>query len=173
MQKDHGQHSPGADKYPLCLLAIDIGTPTNVGGLFRIADALGVEKIYLTGKSITPPNSKLRKISRSTDKLVPFHYEESALEAAERLKVLGYRLVCLEITSNSVDLERLSVCRDDKICLVLGSEKDGIPVNLLQKADTVVHIPMRGTNSSMNGAAACAIATYDITQKLRCAGLPQ
>lgn len=171
MQTDHSEHSPSAEKYPLCYLAVDIGTPTNVGGLFRCADAMGVECIYLTGKSITPPNSKLRKISRSTDKHVPYHYEKDALDTARKLSALGYRLVCLEITSNSIELEQLSVCREDRICLVLGSEKDGIPPELLGMAEVTTHIPMHGTNSSMNVAAACAIATYEITRKLRHAGV--
>ncbi|SDZ91681.1 TrmH family RNA methyltransferase [Microbulbifer marinus] len=171
MQKDHSAHRPSSQHYPLCYLAIDIRTPTNVGGLFRIADALAIEKIYLAGNSLTPPNSKLRKISRSTEKHVAYAYKENALETARHLKSLGYRLVCLEITSSSIELDQLSVGAQDRICLVLGSEKDGIPHELLALADATVHIPMYGTNSSMNVAAACAIATYDITGKLRRAGV--
>ncbi|SHE93264.1 SpoU rRNA Methylase family protein [Microbulbifer donghaiensis] len=166
MQTDHSEHKPTSTLYPLCYLAIDIRTPSNVGGLFRIADALAVEKVYLAGKSLTPPNSKLRKISRSTEKNVDYAYAENALETARNLRDQGYRLVCLEITSNSIELDRLKIDGQDKICLILGSEKDGVPREILELADTTVHIPMHGTNSSMNVATACAIATYEITRKL-------
>lgn len=166
MQKDHSGHRTSAQVYPLCYLAVDMRTPTNVGSLFRVADALGAERIYLTGKSIVPPNSKLRKTSRSTEKQVAFEYVKDALETAIELRNRGYRIICLEITSSSIDLEQLPVNHEDRVCLVLGSEKDGIPQGLLDIADAAVHIPMLGHNSSMNVTVACAIATYEITRKL-------
>ncbi|WP_444893068.1 TrmH family RNA methyltransferase [Microbulbifer sp. TRSA001] len=166
MQTDHSSHQPSTDTYPLCYLATDIGTPSNIGGLFRIADALGVEKIYLTGESLVPPNSKIRKVSRSTEKYVPYEYHSSAVNIAQTLKNKGYRLICLEIASNSVELKDTPVSKGNKICLVLGSEKDGVNPELLELADAVVHIPMQGINSSMNVTSACAIATYALLEKI-------
>ena len=157
---------PTSTKFPLCYLAIDFRTPTNVGALFRIADALGIEGIYLTGTSITPPNPKLKRLSRSTEKSVPFQYRESALETAGELRKLGYKLTCLEICPGSIELDQLVVAPADKICLILGSEREGIPAGILDIADVTTHIPMRGTNVSMNVATACAIASYAITGKL-------
>ena len=158
---------PSSIKFPLCYLAIDFRTPTNVGALFRIADALGIESIYLTGTSITPPNPKLKRLSRSTEKSVPFSYRESALETARELRELGYRLVCLEICPGSIELDQLVVAPADKICLILGSEREGIPTGILDIADVTTHIPMRGINVSMNVATACAIASYEVTRKLQ------
>ncbi|WP_444930095.1 TrmH family RNA methyltransferase [Microbulbifer sp. SSSA002] len=166
MQTDHSSHQATASTHPLCYLATDIGTPSNVGGLFRIADALGVEKIYLTGETLTPPNSKIRKISRSTEKYVPYEYHVSAIDTAQALKAKGYRLICLEITSNSIELKQAPITSGDKVCLVLGSEKDGVAAELLKMADAVVHIPMQGVNSSMNVTSACAIATYALLEKI-------
>ncbi|AWF82322.1 RNA methyltransferase [Microbulbifer sp. A4B17] len=166
MQTDHSNHQPNVDTHPFCYLATDIGTPSNVGGLFRIADALGVEKIYLTGESLAPPNSKIRKVSRSTEKYVPYEYHLSAVKVAKSLQDKGYRLICLEISSNSIELRHAPVSKGDKICLVLGSEKDGVAAELLEMADVVVHIPMQGINSSMNVTSACAIATYALLEKI-------
>ncbi|MCO1334366.1 hypothetical protein MO867_08435 [Microbulbifer sp. OS29] len=154
----------------MCFLATNIGTPSNVGGLFRIADALGVEKIYLTGESLVPPNSKIRKISRSTEKYVPYEYRQSALDTAQMLRDRGYRLICLEIASNSIELRQLPILHNEKVCLILGSEKDGVGTALLKMVDTIVHIPMLGVNSSMNVASACAIATYVILDKMAMRG---
>lgn len=153
--------------FPLCYLAVDFRTPSNVGALFRLADALGIEKIYLTGTSITPPNPKLKRLSRSTEQSVPFDYRESAVATAADLREQGYRLICLEIGVDSIELDALEIRPSEKICLILGSEREGVPVELLEMTDVVAHIPMRGINASMNVVTACAIASYEITRQLQ------
>lgn len=165
-QLDHGAHASKPNKYPLCLLAHDVELPGNVGSFFRIADALGVEKIYLTGKSVVPPNSKLRKASRSCENFVPFEYCASAEALVDKLKSDGYIIISLEISKTSIDLADLTLSPETKACLILGAENSGISEVLLNRSHKVVHIPMQGENSSMNVAVACSIASYAITQML-------
>ncbi len=167
LQLDHGTHETTSKKYPLCFLANDIDVPMNIGSFFRIADALGVEKIYLTGSSIVPPNPKIKKTSRSTEKYVAYSYEKDALAVVKKLRSLGYRIVGLEITSSSIDIESFSISKDEKICLILGAENQGICESLLEASDITIHIPMLGVNSSMNVATACSIAAYEITRKFQ------
>ena len=166
IQLDHNDHKPTSIKYPLCFLAHDMDVPMNVGSLFRIADALGVEKIYLTGKSITPPNNKINKTSRSTERIVDYSYENNPIQVIDQLKTEGYKVITLEMTTSSIELSRVDILPNDKICLVLGSESDGVHQDLLDMSDISVHIPMLGINSSMNVAHACSIATYEITKRL-------
>jgi tRNA G18 (ribose-2'-O)-methylase SpoU len=162
VQLGHDQHRAAFKKYPLCFLAHDIDVPMNVGSLFRIADAFGVEKLYLTGLSPVPPNSKITKTSRSTEKYVSFSYEKNPLEVVRRLKSEGYTIISLEITSASTDIRKLAVSRGEKVCLVLGSENTGVCQELLDASDKTIHIPMLGQNSSLNVATACSIATFEI-----------
>ncbi len=165
IQLDHSHHRPQAEKYPVCFLAHDMEVPMNVGSLFRIADALGVEKIYLSGSSPSPPNNKIRKTSRSTEKYVPFSYEDSPLDLIKRLKHEEYKIISLEITSSSTDIRDLPLSGNEKVCLILGSENAGVSQPLLDASDETVHIPMVGVNSSMNIATACSIATFEIVKK--------
>lgn len=137
----------------------------NVGSLFRIADAFGIEKIYLSGASPSPPNSKIRKTSRATEKYVPFSYEDNALDLVRRLKRREYKIISLEITSLSTDIRDLSLSEKEKVCLILGSENSGVSQPLLDASDEIVHIPMVGVNSSMNVATACSIATFEIVKR--------
>jgi tRNA G18 (ribose-2'-O)-methylase SpoU len=162
VQLTHRQVERLERKFPVCLLANDIEVPMNVGSLFRVADALGAEAVYLCGRSPTPPNSKLKKTSRSTEKYVPYVYRDNALDAVHELKARGYLIVSLELTSASVDIRRLSLRCDQKVCLVVGSENEGVPQVLLDASDYTVHIPMFGNNSSMNVAVACSIALFEI-----------
>ena len=165
-QKKHIEHKSIRQKYSLCFLAHDIGVSMNIGSFFRIADALGVEKVYLTGGSVVPPNGKLRKASRSTEKYVAYEYFEEPKTIINQLKSDGYKIVSLELAENSLDLANFKLESSDKVCLILGSENEGVSDDLLKLSNEVVHIPMLGENSSMNVAVACSIATYQITQQL-------
>jgi tRNA G18 (ribose-2'-O)-methylase SpoU len=165
-QLDHHAHRSTGAKHALCLLAHDVQRPANVGSLFRLADALGMEKIYLTGRSCTPEHPKARKAARTTEQRVPFAQTDDPLPVVAALKQAGYRIVSLEISSTSIDLARLPVAPGDRICLVLGNESAGICQPLLDASDATVHIPMHGANSSMNVASACAIAAYVIVRQL-------
>lgn len=167
VQLDHSQHRPARSRFPLCYLAHDLDGPLNVGSLFRLADALGVEKIYLTGRSPVPPNGKLRKTSRAAEKVVPFSHAADPIPILRELKACGYRIISLELTSASIDIRELAVRPSDRICLVLGSENAGVSQSLLDLSEQTVHIPMLGQHSSMNVATACAIATFEITRAFR------
>ncbi len=104
IQLNHDHHCVAYKKYPLCFLAHDFDVPMNIGSLFRIADAPGIEKIYLSGTSLKPPNSKIRKTSRDTEKYVPFSYEKNPLYVIKKLKSEGYTIISLEIISSSIDI---------------------------------------------------------------------
>jgi tRNA G18 (ribose-2'-O)-methylase SpoU len=153
-------------KPSLCFLVDDMHSPFNIGSLFRIADALGVEKIYLTGESITPPNDKIRKNSRATDKYVTYEYRPDAVPLVAELKMSGYRIISLELTNQSIPLHQLQLDQRN-ICLILGSENGGIKADLLDASDSIVVIPMQGQNESMNVATAAAIAVYNMKQQLQ------
>ena len=150
----------------MCYLVHNLHTPQNIGSLFRLADALGVEKIYLSGTSPTPPNLRIKKTARSTEKYVPHEYTESPFDAIQALKAAGYKIVSLELATNSVEVSEAPVVKDDKICLIVGAEHEGVIDALLEASDFSVHIPMSGINSSMNVATACAIASYELLKKI-------
>jgi tRNA G18 (ribose-2'-O)-methylase SpoU len=167
IQLNHYQHRAVPTKYPLCFLAHDIQIPENIGALFRIADALGVEKIYFSGLSPTPPNHKINKTARATEKYVDYFYENNPIKIINKLKAEQYKIVSLEATTHSIDINHCPMLSGEKWCLVLGAENSGVCQALLDLSDLTVHIPMQGQNSSMNVAAAAAIAVFEITRKIQ------
>jgi len=162
IQLNHSYHKPSSPGKSLCILAPDISSPENIGSIFRIADAMGIEKIYLSGSSPVPPHPKMKKTSRSTEQYVPFEYQENPLGITSGLKKEGYIIISLEITSSSIEIRNLNINPDEKICLIIGSENYGVDQSLLDASDICVHIPMMGTNSSMNVATAYAIACWEL-----------
>ncbi len=164
-QLDHYAHRPTPAKHALRLLAHNVRRPANVGSLFRLADALGLERLHLTGTSCLPPHPKLHTAARHTELHVPWDYAPDPLPVVAALKAAGYRIVCLELTSASIALEDFRIAPGERLCLVLGNESVGVSQALLDAADATVHIPMHGANSSMNVACACAIAAWAITRR--------
>ncbi|OGK51427.1 hypothetical protein A2966_03100 [Candidatus Roizmanbacteria bacterium RIFCSPLOWO2_01_FULL_41_22] len=71
---------------PLYFILENIYDTYNVGGLFRLADALAVERMYLCGQTEIPPNAKIKKASIGTYKVVPWIYKTTVVEAIEDLK---------------------------------------------------------------------------------------
>lgn len=166
-QSSHDDHQGWQHKLPIALLLNDIEDPLNVGSIFRLSDALGVEKVYLTGNTPTTPNRKISRTSRAADKYINFEYIESADEALALLRSQGYGIVALELTNHSVDLGGINYSQFDYVCLILGGENHGIKASLLNDADYVAHIPMLGANSSINVSMAAAIAVYEIGRGMR------
>ncbi len=171
IQLTHNDYKPAASNFPLSILANDIKHPLNIGSLFRLSDALGIKKLYLCGDTPIPPNSKINKTSRSTEKYVDYDYHENASRLIIALKQKGILIVSLEISQNSIAIQsdqlREKIHTRKNICLILGSEKKGISELLLNLSDLTVHIPMFGKNSSMNVITAASIACYEIINMIQ------
>ncbi len=166
-QLNHCDHVISNIKWPVCLLANDLNDPLNIGSLFRLADTFAIESIYLTGSSPVPPHAKIRKTSRHTDNTVKFSHTAQAIEVIQSLKSRHYKIISLELTTQSIEVQQLELSPADLICLIVGAEKNGVNQLLLDASDVTIHIPMSGKNSSMNVVCATAIALYEITSQLK------
>lgn len=166
IQLTHTDHRHSDKRFPLSIIADNLANPLNVGSLFRLCDALGIEKLYLCGDTATPPNNKIKKTSRSTENHVDYEIHENAVELVTSLKSKGSHIISLEITNTSVDIGsdvfKSALLDERPICLIVGSENSGVDKALLTRSDLTVHIPMIGNNSSMNVVTAAAIACYEI-----------
>jgi tRNA G18 (ribose-2'-O)-methylase SpoU len=150
--------------FPICIIADGIEAAVNVGSLFRLAEAFGIEKMFLTGGSPAPPNAKMRKTSRAAERAVAHESRADALPLVRELKAAGYLIASLEITEHAVDI-RTFEARVEKLALIVGAESLGVTQALLDASDVALRIPMFGRKSSLNLAAACAIAVFELTKR--------
>lgn len=144
----------------LHLIAHDLRSCENVGALFRTADALGVTKLWLTGYTPAPPDSRIHKTALGAEASVRFEKQEDIETVFKTLKEQGIVLVGLELTKDAIDISTYSA--PDKLALVLGTETTGIPPSLLEQCDHVICIPMHGVKESLNVTISAAIASYAI-----------
>ena len=75
--------------FPITLVCDNVTNAPNIGSLFRIADAFGIEKIIFCGAQI-PLSRKMTKTSRATEKSVVFETCESISAIVSTLKKQDY-----------------------------------------------------------------------------------
>ncbi len=149
---------------PLILVLDNIQDTYNIGSFFRLADALAVEKIYLCGQVITPPNIKIHRASIGTWKVVPWENVYSTPDCLKQLKTEGYQIVGCEQTKKSITYNQANY--KFPIALVAGNEQEGIGDSTLALCDIVTEIPMFGINKSLNTLVATSIIGYEIVNRL-------
>ncbi len=167
MQLTHENTHFKKQRFPIILVCDHIYFQQNIGSLFRIAEAFGVEKIIFIGKDIPLTPRKINKTSRSTHLQIPYSVIEETSTAIEYLSINNFEIIALEIAETSKPINEVRVHNNLKIALVVGSEIAGVSEPILSVANQITHINMYGTNSSMNVVQATSIALYEITNKLK------
>ncbi len=163
MQLTHEENQFERKTFPITLVCDHIYFQQNIGSLFRISEAFGVENIIFLGKDIPLTPRKINKTSRSTHLYVPHIVIEETSNLITHLLENNFEIISLEITSNSKPLKEVIIPDNQKIALIIGNEINGISDELLKISHQIVHINMFGKNSSMNVVQAASIALYEIT----------
>lgn len=132
----------------------------NVGAIFRTADAIGIEKIYLTGYSPTPDKNleKIKKTALGSEKLVKWEYQKRIEKVIEKLKSEKVKIVGLETEKSALPYFKFKP--KFPLAILVGNEVRGIDKRTLKKADFVLKIPMFGKKESLNVAVAFSILAY-------------
>ena len=167
---------------PIYFILENIYDTYNVGGLFRLADALAVEKIFLCGETEIPPNHKIKKASIGTYKIVPWEYKKNVIEAIKELK-LKYQMSNVKSNSkskiqNNNTINIIAVEQNERsvpytqvdyqlpLALIFGNESYGVLPETLKLVDQIVEIPMWGINKSLNVIVSAAIVGYFAVSRL-------
>ncbi len=146
----------------LHLIAHNIRSRENVGSLFRTADSLGVTKLWLSGYTPVPPDSKISKVALGAEAAVPFEAFPSIEEVLTRLQAQQIPVYALELTSDAINLKDFDP--PEELALLLGTETTGIPPSLLERCLASIYIPQQGMKESLNVTIATAIAAWKILQ---------
>ncbi len=151
------------DFYVIC---DNIRSLENIGSIFRTADALAVDKIYLCGISGKPPHHKISKTALGAEKIIPFEYCRQTWRLIEKLKKRPKRspiqIVALEQGKKAILYTRFKP--KFPLALVIGNEVKGISKKTLKKADKIIYLPMQGKKESLNVSVAFGVAGYQINK---------
>ncbi|HMA79216.1 MAG TPA: TrmH family RNA methyltransferase [Candidatus Paceibacterota bacterium] len=144
----------------------NIRSAHNVGAIFRTADGAGVEHVYLGGYTPTPIDRfgrrqpQIAKTSLGASETVPWEAVPIGEEVAvlRALQDAGFAVVAVEQAVDSVSLYEF--VPPARVVYVLGNEVAGVDSAILDVADTVLEIPLRGVKESLNVATTGGIVLF-------------
>lgn len=148
------------------LILPNIRSAINIGAIFRTADAVGIDKIYLVGCTPRPTDQfgriqkDIAKSALGAETWIKWEYKEKLLPLINSLKKEKYEVVALEQDEKSIDYRKYK--KPAKLAFILGEEVNGLDKNILKKCDKIVEIPMHGKKESLNVSVAAGVALFRI-----------
>ncbi|QNL21744.1 RNA methyltransferase [Hyphobacterium sp. CCMP332] len=156
-----------SEKIPVIVVLDNIRSMNNVGSVFRTSDAFRVEKILLCGITAKPPHRDINKTALGADKSVDWEYHESILEAIKALKKDNFKIIGIEQTNESVDLNSFTIDNKKKYALVFGNEAFGLSDEILPELDLSLEIPQFGTKHSLNISVCAGVVLWEFWKMLK------
>ncbi|XP_020547413.1 uncharacterized protein LOC105155957 isoform X2 [Sesamum indicum] len=155
-----------ARRQQIILLASLIDRIPNLAGLARTCEVFRAAALAVADKSILN-DKQFQLISVTAEKWVPvLEVPVGSMKAfLDKKKQEGFAILGLEQTANSVALDQYNF--PTKTVLVLGREKEGIPVEIIHMLDTCIEIPQLGVVRSLNVHVSGAIALWEYTRQQR------
>lgn len=158
-----------ADKLPFIVVLDNVRSQHNIGAVFRTADAMLLEGVYLCGICCCPPNQEIHKTALGAEESVAWKYFADTKEAIRVLKEEGYTCYAVEQAHDSISLEQAAeqIAGECKIAVVLGHEVFGVQQEVVDACDGCIEIPQYGTKHSMNVSVTAGIVMYRLSEAMR------
>lgn len=153
-------------KTPIVIVLDNIRSQSNIGSVFRTADAFLVELICLCGITAQPPHREIQKTALGATESVKWKYYSSTIDAVDDLRKQGYIIIAIEQAEGSVELQDVTVEKGKKYALIFGHEINGVGQEIVDMCDLCVEIPQFGTKHSFNIAVSAGIVLWDVCQKM-------
>ena len=153
-----------AEKLPVVMVLDNVRSLSNVGAVFRSADAFRIGQLFLCGITACPPHREIHKTALGADETVPWRYFNSTEDACRELKAMGYRIFAVEQIEGSVMLQDFKA--EPNMAFILGNEVDGVSEEALPFCDGALEIPQQGTKHSLNVSVCSGIIMWDVFRQL-------
>lgn len=143
---------------------------TNIGAIFRSAAALNVDAVLVTANCGDPLYRRAVRVSMGTVFQVPWTRigetnEDWPERGLERLRSLGFKSAAMALSDDSVSIDDERLNKEEKLCIVFGTEGDGLAKETIARCDYTVRIPMAHGVDSLNVASAAAVAFWQLRMR--------
>lgn len=160
---EHIRHKPPthlAQPRPLVLVSAPLRSSVNLSRMIRLAGNCGIRRLIHCGSGKID-----REIARDAADYVTVESHRSLPPILDKLRSQGLRLVGLEQTTNSQCLYDYQYVRET--ALVIGSEREGLTQEVLDRLDDVIEIPVYGQPASHNVVTATTMALYEYCRQFK------
>lgn len=148
---------------PVFLLALDqVQDPRNLGALLRTADAFGAHGVVIPKHHAVGLTEAAARTAMGAVEHVRVARATNMVAALETLKESG---VWVHGATLGNGVAPWAADLRGPVCLVLGSEGEGLRPLVARACDVLLTIPMTGSVGSLNVSAAGAVLAYEVSRQ--------
>ncbi len=155
------QEFRNSEKIPLVIVLDNIRSHHNVGSIFRTADALGIEAIYLCGYTPCPPHREIHKTALGATESVKWKHFDTTNSCLNELLANNFEIIAIEQTEKTVLLSNWRIAKNKKYALVFGNEVGGVEQTIIDRCNLVLEIPQIGTKHSLNISVCAGMVMWE------------
>ena len=138
-----------------------LNEPSNVGAIFRVAAALGVDALLLSPDCADPWHRRAVRVCMGAVFSLPWARTD-ADEAVGLLKQQGFRTLGLALSEPCIALGDPQLRTAERLAMFFGTEDTGLKAETIARMDDIVRIPMARGIDSLNVATAAAVAFWEL-----------
>ena len=154
----------------LCWIALHAPQdPGNLGTILRTGDAVGAAGVILLDAHVDPHDPGATRASMGAI----FSLQACRARAPDFLRWQAHSGFTLVGTSDAAALDYQAVEYRPPLVLLMGSERQGLPDDLLAACEHRVSLPMVGRGDSLNLAVATGVMLYELFSQRRKGGSQQ
>lgn len=144
------------------IIALDnILDPHNLGAIIRTANIAGAHGVIIPKRRAVGLTAVVAKTSAGAIEHTPVAKVANLARTLDDLKKQGVWVSCADMdgtTMYNLDLK-------GPMCLVIGSEGEGVSRLVKEKCDFIASIPMKGEINSLNASVAAGVLMYEIARQ--------
>lgn len=154
----------------LTLVLENIHDPHNAAAIFRSADAVGIDRIFLIYNSNEFP--KIGRItSGSAIKWIETMKYNNVPDCFEVLKNEGFKIFSTHMEEDKQNISLYDLDLAGKSAIVVGNEKEGVSEEAKRLSDANFLIPMHGMVQSLNVSVAAAVCLFEAMRQRQVKGM--
>lgn len=147
---------------PFVILCDEISDPHNLGAILRTAECVGAHGVIIPKRRSAGLTSIVDKTSAGAAEHMAVARVPNLPAAIRELKERGLWVygTAADAPSGMWDTDLTG-----PLCLIIGSEGDGMGRLVAENCDFLLSIPMRGKVSSLNASAAASVVMYEVLRQ--------
>lgn len=159
---DVEDYKPSSQAESFFIMVDAIQDPGNLGTLIRLADAAGVDRIFLNKGTVDPFNSKVLRSTMGSIFHVPIQRVEFPIDIIKSFKDHDIKVYA---ASPHTGKRYFDYNFTGQVMFIIGAEGKGISDEVLAEIEEYVNIPILGKAESLNAAMATGIILYEVVRQ--------
>lgn len=148
---------------PFLVMLDGVEDPHNLGSILRVCECAGVHGVIIPKYRACPINETVAKTSAGALGHMLISRVSNLNNTITKLKKYGVWIYAVELGGQDIYKQNLT----GDLCLVVGSEGDGISPLVKKNCDGVLTMPMFGQVNSLNASVACGVAVFEAVRQRR------